>query len=121
MRRLPVIAAALIVVASAAFAQNDTASKKFITEAIEGNFAAFSNDAAAPVGADQIGACVGLQPHLCFDIYDNGTTRLPHIDDFLTDLLDDHRIASRPGCGGARPGAAQRLGGGCLGATGLPG
>jgi putative membrane protein len=39
MRCLSVTASVLIVVASAAFAQNDAASKKFLTEAIEGNYA----------------------------------------------------------------------------------
>jgi putative membrane protein len=39
MRRIPVIAAVLVVVASAAFAESNGAAKKFLTEAIEGNFA----------------------------------------------------------------------------------
>lgn len=39
MRRLSVMVSVLVVVGSAAFAQNDAATKKFLTEAIEGNHA----------------------------------------------------------------------------------
>jgi putative membrane protein len=39
MRRLSVIVSVLITLGSAAFAQNDAATKKFLTQAIEGNYA----------------------------------------------------------------------------------
>ena len=42
MRRLSAVVSVLITLGSAAFAQNDAATKKFLTQAIEGNYAEVS-------------------------------------------------------------------------------
>jgi putative membrane protein len=51
MRRLSAIVSVLVVVGSAAFAQNDAATKKFLTQAIEGNYAEVQMGELAPKNA----------------------------------------------------------------------